>query len=108
MVCPALLCLPLLIASSAFAQFTPALLQNNSYWGDGKAEFDIYDAQLSREGAPRACEVLHILVRETFDSKQLVRSSNPNQSDTIQVLKLNQIFHVPMGLFVHQQMHSNF
>jgi hypothetical protein len=97
-----------LLANSAFAQFTPALLQNNSYWGDGKAEFDIYDAQLSREGSPRACEVLHILVREAFDPKQLVRSSNANQPDAIQVLKLNQILHVPMGLFVHQQMHSNF
>jgi hypothetical protein len=103
-----LLCLPLLLASSALAQFTPALLQNNSYWGDGKAEFDIYDAQLSREGAPRPCEVVHILVRETFDPKQLVRSSNPSQPDAIQVLKLNQILHVPMGLSVHQQMHSTF
>src|SRR6478672_5681986 len=94
----------LLTASSAFAQFTPALLQNNSYWGDGKAEFDIYDAQISRDGAPRPCEVLHILVRESFDPKQLVKSNNPSQPDAIQVLKLNQILHVPMGLFVHQQM----
>jgi len=98
----------LLLASSAFAQFTPALIQNNSYWGDGKAEFNIYDAQLVRDGAPRTCEVLHILVREAFDPKQLVKSNNPGQPDTIEVLKLNQIFHVPMGLSVHQQMHSNF
>ena len=28
----------------------------------GKAEFDIYDAQIVREGAPRPCEVLHVLV----------------------------------------------
>ena len=97
-----------LLANSAFAQFTSALLQNNSYWGDGKAEFDIYDAQLSRDGAPRPCEVLHILMREAFDPKQLVRSSNPGQPDAIRVLKLNQILHVPMGLSVHQQMHSNF
>jgi hypothetical protein len=96
------------LASSAFAQFTPALIQNNSYWGDGKAEFNIYDAQLVREGAPRPCEVLHILVREPFDPKQFVKSDKPNQPDAIAVLKLNQILHVPIGLFVSEQMHSNF
>ena len=40
----------LFLAGRAFAQFTPALLQNNSYWGDGKAEFNIYDAQIVRYG----------------------------------------------------------
>jgi len=102
-----LLCL-LLVASRAFAQFTPALLQNNSYWADGKAEFNIYDAQIARYGIPRACEVLHILVREPFDPKQLVKPDNPNQPDAVPVLKLNQILHVPTGLYVYQQMHSNF
>ena len=97
-----------LVASCAFAQFTPALIQNTSYWGDGKAEFNIYDAQIVREGAPRACEVLHVLVRESFDPKQLVKSDKPNQADAIPVLKLNQILHVPTGLYVAQQMHSNF
>src|SRR3981081_856378 len=98
----------LLGVSHALAQFSPALRQNNSDWGDGKAEFNIYDAQIARYGIPRACEVLHILVREPFDPKQLVKPDNPNQPDAIQVLKLNQILHVPTGLYVYQQMHSNF
>ena len=97
-----------LIASTVFAQFSPALLQNNSYWGDGKAEFNIYEAQIARYGIPRPTEVLHILVREPFDPKQLVKPDNANQPDAIQVLKLNQILHVPTGLYVYQQMHSNF
>jgi hypothetical protein len=101
-----LLCL--LLTSSALAQFTPALIQNESYWGDGKAEFNIYDAQIVRDGAPRPCEVLHILVRESFDPKQLVKLDKPNQPDAIPVLKLNQILHEPIGLYVAQQMHSNF
>jgi hypothetical protein len=101
-----LLCLAL-IASSATAQFTPALLQNHSYWADGKAEFNIYDAQIARYGVPRPCEVLHILVREPMDLKQFVKPENP-AADAIQVLKLNQILHVPTGLYVYQQMHSNF
>jgi hypothetical protein len=95
-------------ARIAAAQFTPALLQNNSYWGDGKAEFNIYDAQIAREGVPRQCEVLHILVREPFDPKQFVKPEGSPRPDTIAVLKLNQILHVPTGLYVYQQMHSNF
>ena len=102
------LSLAFLICTTAFAQFTPALIQNNSYWADGKAEFNIYDAQIVREGAPRPCEVLHVLVRESLDPKQLVKTDKPNQPDAIAVLKLNQILHVPTGLFVYQQMHSAF
>jgi len=101
-----LLCF-VLLASPVFGQFSPALLQNNSYWADGKAEFNIYDAQIARYGVPRPCEVLHILVREPMDLKQFVKPENPNP-DAVQVLKLNQILHVPTGLYVYQQMHSNF
>ena len=102
-----LLCL-LFLASRAVAQFSPAMLQNDSYWGDGKAEFNIYDAQIARYGIPRPCEVLHILVREPFDPKQMVKPENPGAPGAIPVLKLNQVLHVPTGLYVYQQMHSNF
>ena len=97
----------LLLATPVFAQFSPALLQNDSYWADGKAEFNIYDAQIARYGVPRSCEVLHIVVREPMDLKQFVKPENSN-ADAVQVLKLNQILHVPTGLYVYQQMHSNF
>jgi hypothetical protein len=97
-----------LSAKIAAAQFTPVLLQNNSYWGDGKAEFNIYDAQIVREGIPRQCEALHILVREPFDPKQFVKPEGSPRPEAIAVLKLNQILHVPTGLYIHQQMHSNF
>ncbi|MBA2271869.1 MAG: hypothetical protein H0W20_14930 [Chthoniobacterales bacterium] len=94
--------------SNAAAQFSPALLQNNNYWGDGKAEFSIYGAEIVRYGEPRQCEVLHILVREPFDPKQLVKPEGPMRPDTIAVLKMNQILHVPTGLYVYQQMHASF
>lgn len=103
-----LLVLSLGIIASAHAQFTNDLLQNNSYWGDGKSEFNIYDAQIVREGQPRQCEVIHLLVREPFDSKQFVKPEGPPRPDSLAVLKLNQILHVPTGLYVCQQMHSNF
>lgn len=97
-----------LLAAVTRAQLTNDLIQNNSYWGDGKAEFNIYDAQIVREGQPRNCEVLHILVREGFDPKQFARVENQPRADTVAVLKLNQIFHIPTGLYVWQQMQSNY
>jgi len=96
------------LSTNTSAQFTSAFFQNNSYWGDGKAEFDFYDAQIMRYGQPRPCEVLHILVREPFDPKQLVKPDNWKRPDLINVIKLNQVLHVPTGIYVYQQMHSNF
>ena len=94
--------------TAAHAQFSPQFVQNSSYWNDGKAEFDIYDAQILREGALRHDEVLHILVREPFDLAQLVKPDHADRPGIVQVLKLNQIIHAPTGLYVVQQMHSSF
>lgn len=98
----------LILAARAEAQFSPALLQNDSYWEDRKAEFSIYGAEIVRYGIARPCEVLHILVREPFDPKQLVKPDDAKRPETINVLKLNQILNVPTGLYVYQQMYSNF
>jgi len=97
-----------LFLKQACAQFSPALIQNHNYWGDGKAEFSIYGAEIVRYGVPRSCEVLHILVREPFDPKQLVKPDDWKRPETISVLKMNQILNVPTGLYIYQQMHSNF
>jgi len=94
------------VARHASGQFTPALLQNDSYWSDGKAEFDFYDAQIVREGQPRQCEVLHIALREPFDPKQWVKVDDWKKPGVIPVVKLNQVLHVPVGVYIHQQMHS--
>jgi hypothetical protein len=60
----------------------PALLQNNNYWGDGKAEFSIYGAEIVRYGQPRQTEVIHILVREPIDPRQLVKPEGPPRADS--------------------------
>ncbi len=86
--------LAVFFAARTSAQFTPTLLQNDGYWADGKAEFNIYGAEIMRGGIARPCEVIHILVRESIDS--------------IPVLKLNQILNVPTGLTTQQQMHSSY
>ncbi len=101
----------ILLSSSlptAFAQFSPALLQNNVYWNDGKAEFSIYGAEITRYGVQHTGDVLHILVREPFDPKQAIKPNDWQRPDVVHVLKMNQILHVPTGLYVYQQMHSNF
>ena len=95
-------------AGMAHAQFSPALLQNDSYWNDGKAEYSIYAAEIMRYGTARPCEVLHILVREPFDPKQLVKPEGATRPDSVAVLKMNQILTVPTGLELYQQMHSSF
>ncbi|HEY1583312.1 MAG TPA: hypothetical protein VGF73_09470 [Chthoniobacterales bacterium] len=94
--------------ASVSGQFTPAFIQNASYWNDGKAEFNIYAARIMRYGQPRQTEVIHILVREPFDYRQFVKPDDWQRPGVIQVLKMNQILHVPTGLYVYQQMHSNF
>jgi hypothetical protein len=94
--------------TSLSAQFTPAFLQSDSYWGDGKAEFNFYDAQIVREGQARPCEVLHILVREPFDPKQWTKVDDWKRPGVLPVVKLNQILHVPTGTYAYQQMHSSF
>ncbi len=94
--------------SPAFAQFSPALVQNASYWNDGKAEFNLYNAQIMRYGQPRQTEVIHLLVREPFDYRQYVKPDNWQRPGVIPVLKMNQILHIPTGLYVYQQMHSNY
>jgi hypothetical protein len=103
-----LLALGLVRGSSVLAQFNPAFIQNADYWNDGKAEFNIYAAQIMRYGQPRNTEVLHILVREPFDYRQYVKPDNWERPGVIQVLKLNQVLHIPTGIYVYQQMHSNF
>ena len=90
------------------AQTSPGWLQNETYWGDGKAEFNTYDAQEIRYGQPRASEVVHIFVREPFSRDELVKAEPGSKASTYPVLKLNQILHVPTGIYVYQQMHSAF
>lgn len=98
----------LLAAAPAYADFSVNWLQNESYWGDGKAEFNIYQAREVRYGAPRDCELIHIVVREPFAPREVVKTENGAQPGAYPVIKLNQILRVPTGVYVYQQMHSAF
>ena len=89
------------------AQFSAKWLQD-PVWDDGKAEFNIYEAQQVRYGSGRSSEVTHIYVREPFSADDLVKAEPNSKSATYPVLKLNQILHIPTGIYVYQQMHSAF
>jgi hypothetical protein len=98
----------LMLAATAQAQFSSAFLQDDQYWGDGKAEFNIYIANEVRYGERRACEIVHILVREPFSEREVVKAEPGSPVGSYPVIKLNQILHVPTGIYVYQQMHSAF
>jgi hypothetical protein len=100
------LALLLSVAASSLAQFSPAFFQDDAYWGDGKAEFNTYEAQQVRYGAARASEVLHILVREPFSNRELVKAEPGSAHGSYPVIKLNQVLRIPTGVYVYQQMHS--
>jgi hypothetical protein len=87
---------------AATAQLTPGILANDSYWSDGKAEFDIFEAQLMRQGQLRKCELLHILFRERIDPKTLARVDDPKRSDATSAIRMSQIWSIPVGLIVEQ------
>ncbi len=81
----------------------------SSYWTDGKAEFNTYSGTISRYGQVRNVNsVTHIIVRENFAPEALVKADNWQQEGAYPVLKLNQILDIPTGIYVYQQMHSNF
>lgn len=94
----------LVLVNTAPAQFIAALLQNDSYWGDGKAEFDFYDAHIMREGQARQCEVLHILMRDSIEVKQ----SLSKRAAALPVIRMNQILNIPIGIGLQQQSISVF
>ncbi len=98
----------LALVSTSHGQFSAAFFQDEAYWGDGKAEFNTYEAQLVRYGQPRPSEVIHILVREPFSNRELVKAEPGSSGGSYPVIKLNQILRIPTGVYVYQQMHSAF
>jgi hypothetical protein len=103
-----LLALLLPVAFTTHAQFSDDWIQNERYWNSGKAEFNIYEASMARYDALHPAEVIHILVREPFDPRQGVKPEGTPGQNAITVLKFNQIVRIQTGVYVYQQMHSNF
>src|SRR4051794_11539173 len=84
------------------AQFIPDLLQNKSYWGGGKSEFNLYQAEFVRDGQPRPCELLIIFTPKVVDAANLGETSNA-ASATIPIIEMNETATVPHGLVMEQR-----
>ena len=82
---PSIISILIVLALAPFvqAQFIPTLLQNRSYWGDGKSEIDFYEAEFIRDGEPHRCELLAILTPLFVEPETLARIDNSRQSPTI-------------------------
>ncbi len=104
----AFLAATLLPNTQAASPFTPDLLQDETLWGDAKAEYSFYDAVEVRYGVPRETEVRHILVRENFLPNDKVKANDWKTPGAYPVIKLNQIIRVPTGVYRYDQMHSSF
>ncbi len=98
----------LTLDAHAVSPFTTALLQDETLWGDGKAEYSFYDALEVRYGVPRETEVRQILVRENFLPNDKVKANDWKTQGAYPVIKLNQIIRVPTGVYHYDQMHSSF
>ncbi|MBC8011407.1 MAG: hypothetical protein H7067_15090 [Burkholderiales bacterium] len=109
----ALLALPALLAltatrANASSPFTDRLLRDETLWGDGKAEYAVFDATERRYGEARETEVRHILVRENFAANERVKADDWREPGAYPVIKLNQIITVPTGSYRYDQGHSSF
>lgn len=80
-------------------QFSPAFLQNGSYWDDGKAEVDLFDAQVIRDGQLRPCEVTMILRLDKFTQRASSDHASPQEVPAIAMTKM---FTAPTGLTTRQ------
>jgi hypothetical protein len=84
------------------AQFTPAFLQNSSYWTPPKSEFDLYSADLARDGQKRQCELLMIFTPKFVSAETLPANSPGKSADALPVIEMNETATVARGLVAEQ------
>lgn len=82
---------------------------DNAYWFDGRAEINLYDAQIVIYGQPRqAEEVAHIIVTEDHLPDSLVKADNPRSPGLVPMLKFNYTTEARTGVYTYRQMLSFF
>jgi hypothetical protein len=102
---PIALCFALLVSvsfPSAHAQFSPAFLQNASYWDDGKAEVDLYDAQMMRDGQLRPCEITMVLRLDKFAAPH-ASADQASPAPDLPAIMMTKMFTAPTGLTARQE-----
>ena len=91
------------IAQLVGAQFSPLLLQNRSYWGEGKSEIDFYDADIVRDGQHLHNELLFILTPGFIDPVTLAPVLQRRATECEPVIRMKQSLTVPRGLLLEQR-----
>ena len=92
----------------ATAQFVPALLQNASYWGDGKSEIDFYDADTVRDGQHFHNELLLILTPGFVDPVTFAPLQTRRPTECAPIIRMKQGVTVPRGLVLEQRSLESF
>jgi hypothetical protein len=97
------LLLLLAIGQWARAQFVPALLENRSYWGDGKSEIDFYDAEFVRGEQHFRTELLVVLTPAFVDPLTLTPLEQKRATKSQPVIRMKQASTIPRGLLLEQR-----
>jgi hypothetical protein len=85
------------------AQFVPTLLENRSYWGDGKSEIDFYQAEFPRDGEAHQCEVLITFTPLFVSTERMATTQDPKQPGAIPAIRMNETATIPRGLINEQR-----
>jgi hypothetical protein len=93
----------LAFTSSAFAQFSPALVQNASYWSDGKSELNLYAADFTRDGQPHQCELVLIFTPESVDPISFEQLSDVKPAERLPAIEMNETATLSRGLTTEQR-----
>jgi len=87
-----------LFAQRAFSQFVPVLLENRSYWGDGKSEIDFYQAEFMRDAEAHQCEVLTIFTPTFVEPNTVSPVDGGKPSGAVPAIRMIQTATIPRGL----------
>ncbi len=86
----------------------PTSRQFNDYWYAGEAEISSYNLKQARYGEVREGKAVLVFVTEPFSVKQQVKSDNPNDEESVSVLKLNATKNFNTGIYPYSIMSSSF
>ena len=85
------------VAGSLNGQFVPDLLENRSYWGDGKSEIDFYQVEFLRDAENVVCEVIMIFTPVFVDPNSLAVVEN-KQPGAVPAIRMIHTATIPRGL----------
>lgn len=91
------------VANSLYGQFVPALLENRSYWGDGKSEIDFYGAEFTRDGENIACDVTMIFTPIFADPNTFAPAGDNKQPGAVPAIRMTHSITIPRGLAAEQR-----